>query len=94
MSDLGDKMIEGLRQTLQDLKEGKPLKVTTVGKVQLGTMLRDLGVVVSASESRRMVAQGAVKLNGVLHEDMRAEVFIRDGDVLEVGRKKYVLDLK
>jgi tyrosyl-tRNA synthetase len=93
MSDFGEKLIKGMEQFAQDLKDGKPLKVTTVGKIKLAKLLQELGLTVSMSEGRRIVAQGAVKLNDVLKTDMSEDVFVRDGDKLEVGRKKFVLDL-
>lgn len=44
----------------------------------------------SNSEARRLVAQGAVRLNDEPIADPDAEVEVRDGDVLQVGKRKFV----
>lgn len=92
MSDVGKEMIEGLEQLVQDLKDGKPLKMTSVRKVRLSKLLQEQGWVISMSESRRIIAMGAVTINGVNKGDMGEEVFIRTGDVLTVGRRRFVVD--
>lgn len=56
--------------------------------MRLIELLKREGLTISSSESRRLVAMGAVRLNGQLHTDMQAEVEVKPGDVLECGRKR------
>lgn len=58
--------------------------------VMLAPLLRDSGLVASGGEARRMLSQGAVKLNGVR---VASEALPRDelaGAVLQVGKRKFI----
>lgn len=57
-------------------------------KVRLIELLKQHQMTVGSSEARRVAAQGAVRLNGILQTDMSVEVEVVAGDVLEVGRRK------
>lgn len=52
------------------------------------TPLVEAGLVKSGSEFRRLVTQGGVRKNGAVVSDM--EETIMDGDVLKIGKKKFV----
>lgn len=90
-SNLGMRMEKGLMDAIRSLKNGEPLKTTVLEKITIIKLLQRHGLTVSFSEGRRVVAQGAVKLNGELITDMQTEVIVRTGDVLEVGKRKVVL---
>lgn len=48
---------------------------------------------ISLSDSRRIVTQGAVKVNGELCDDFNREVAV--GDLIEVGKtKKFVVEVE
>jgi tyrosyl-tRNA synthetase len=89
---LGEQMIAGLEEAIAWAKGEKELKEVVVEKIKLSNLLLREGLAVSMSEGKRVVAQGAVKLNGVIYTNMREEVIIRTGDVLEVGKRKVVLN--
>ncbi|MEF3303945.1 tyrosine--tRNA ligase [Paenibacillus sp. GYB003] len=59
------------------------------GPVRLVQLLVRLGLQQSGSEARRSVAQGAVKLNENKVTDPNAEIAIADGDVIQVGKRKF-----
>lgn len=58
----------------------------------LPALLRDGGLVASGSEARRMVAQGAVRLDGEVLADPVAELASDelDGRVLQVGKRRFI----
>jgi len=52
--------------------------------------LVELGLAASNSEARRSVEQGAVKRNGEKITDATLEVALADGDVIQVGKRRFV----
>jgi ribosomal protein S4 len=52
-------------------------------------ILQEHNLVISLSESRRLVCVGLVKVNGELCEDLNREV--NTGDLIEVGTKKRLI---
>lgn len=59
------------------------------GKIGLIKLLSLLGFASSNSEARRSIQQGAVKVNEEKHTDPNAEIAIADGDVIQVGKRKF-----
>jgi ribosomal protein S4 len=54
-------------------------------------LLADRKLIISLAEGRRIVCQGAVKVNSVLCEDLSREVEV--GDEIKVGKKdKFVVE--
>jgi len=47
------------------------------------------GVVKSKSEAWRLVAQGGFSVNGVAHKDPKAEIVLKKGDVLKIGKRHF-----
>ena len=43
----------------------------------------------SKSEARRLIRQGAVSIDGVKITDIRAEVDVRDGMILRIGKRRF-----
>lgn len=58
--------------------------------VHLPSLLRDLGLAASGSEARRLIAQGAVKVNGqrVLADEVARTELV--GAVVQVGKRRFV----
>ena len=52
--------------------------------------LLGLGMVASKGEARRLVAQRGVKLNGAIVEEAEAPYQPRDGDIWQVGKRRFV----
>ncbi len=61
----------------------------TDGKIHVAKLLTVLGLQSSTSEARRSVQQGAVKLNEEKLTDPSGEVAPKDGDIVQVGKRKF-----
>jgi len=59
------------------------------GKVWIVKLLVDLGLVASNGEGRRMVQQGAVKINGEKLENADAEITLENELIIQVGKRKF-----
>lgn len=59
------------------------------GKIRLVKLLVILGLQSSNGEARRSVQQGAVKVNEEKETDINAELTPQDGDVVQVGKRKF-----
>jgi len=60
------------------------------GRMRLDRLLLALGLVSSGAEARRSAMQGAVRINEVKMTDPFACIELQDGDVVQVGRRKFV----
>ena len=58
--------------------------------VWLPGLLKDAGLVSSTSEGKRMIAQGAVKLDGERVEEERVARPDLSGRVVQVGKRRFV----
>jgi tyrosyl-tRNA synthetase len=59
------------------------------GQIQIIKLLVTLGLQSSNGEARRSITQGAVKVNQEKVEDIHAELKIVDGDIVQVGKRKF-----
>ncbi|WP_019894732.1 tyrosine--tRNA ligase [Hydrogenovibrio halophilus] len=64
-------------------------EITIDSSMPLANLLRETGLVASTSEGHRMVKQNAVKCNGEKLTDSRALIETADGDVYQVGKRKF-----
>jgi tyrosyl-tRNA synthetase len=53
--------------------------------------LQENKLLVSRSEGRRLIAMGRVKYNGEIVKDIGAELEISPGDIIEVGKRRFVV---
>ncbi|MEI7027841.1 tyrosine--tRNA ligase [Paenibacillus sp. y28] len=60
------------------------------GSIRLVKLLVTLNLQASNGEARRSITQGAVKLNEEKLTDPMSEIVPQDGDVLQVGKRKFV----
>ncbi len=60
------------------------------GEVWIAKLLLELGLVASSGEGRRMVQQGAVKIDEQKVEDANLELEPKSGMIIQVGKRKYV----
>ncbi|WP_183604474.1 tyrosine--tRNA ligase [Paenibacillus phyllosphaerae] len=67
-----------------------PAEELTEGRIRIARLLTVLGLSPSSSEAKRSVQQGAVKLNEAKLVDPNMEISPSDGDVLQVGKRKFV----
>lgn len=59
------------------------------GKIRVISLLVKIGLQSSNGEARRSIQQGAVKLNGEKITDIQCELELQDGDVIQVGKRKF-----
>ncbi len=60
-----------------------------MGQIKLVKLLVVLGLQSSNSEARRSITQGAVKINEAKLDDPQAEIAVSDGDIVQVGKRKF-----
>jgi tyrosyl-tRNA synthetase len=60
------------------------------GSVRLARFLADMKLAASVQEARRLIAQGAVDIDGVRYRDPHAEVRLTPGAVIRVGRRRFL----
>lgn len=58
--------------------------------IWVGKLLVETGLCPSTSEAKRMVKQGAVKVDGKRIEDEDANLALEDGQVIQVGKRRFV----
>ena len=61
----------------------------TDGSMGVLTLMVKAGLTSSNGEARRLVQQGAVKLNDEVVEDPKKQVVVADGDVLRCGKRRF-----
>jgi tyrosyl-tRNA synthetase len=59
------------------------------GKLGIGYLLRDAGLVSSTSEAFRMIRQGAVRIDGSKMDDRGLEIAAGTSQVYQVGKRKF-----
>ena len=59
------------------------------GTVAIIGLLREAKLVSSNSEARRMIQQGAVRVNGEKVEEIDARVPVENGTIVQVGKRKF-----
>jgi tyrosyl-tRNA synthetase len=57
--------------------------------IQAAKLLVVAGLAASTSEARRLIEQGGFTIDGERVSDPRAELTLRDGQVLKAGKRKY-----
>jgi len=74
------------REAPEDINE---VVISDLG-FQIADLLVEVDLVSSKSEARRMVEQGGVKIDGKKVSDWKKEIKIKDGMVVQVGKRKFV----
>ncbi|WJH33186.1 tyrosine--tRNA ligase [Paenibacillus sp. CC-CFT747] len=59
------------------------------GKIRLVKLLVTAGLQASNGEAKRSIQQGAVKINEEKNDDPQAEIALADGDIIQVGKRKF-----
>ena len=62
---------------------------TTIRNHRLDALLLELRLVSSRSEGQRLIDGGAVKIDGAVIGDWRAEVALHDGMIIQVGKRGF-----
>ncbi|MCX7622087.1 MAG: RNA-binding S4 domain-containing protein, partial [Acidimicrobiales bacterium] len=58
--------------------------------VSMVRLLKAAGLASSNSEAKRLIEQGGVKLNGNTVTDVNFEFQPKSGDILKVGKRKFI----
>lgn len=58
------------------------------GSYDPAKLLAAVGLATSKSEARRLIRQGAVKVGGIVHTDPGRAVSVKEGTLIQVGRRK------
>ncbi|OFW74944.1 MAG: tyrosine--tRNA ligase, partial [Alicyclobacillus sp. RIFOXYA1_FULL_53_8] len=87
--------LEAERQWQQVFQQGAmptdmPEVVIAPGTHWIVKALVDLGLASSNGEARRAVEQGGVKIDGVKVDDAKLEVELKNGTIVQVGKRKFV----
>ncbi|WP_206099719.1 tyrosine--tRNA ligase [Longirhabdus pacifica] len=59
------------------------------GEIRIVDLLMELKLQASNSEAKRSVKQGAVRMNGEKMVDMQQVLTLNDGDIVQVGKRKF-----
>lgn len=59
------------------------------GRIWIAKLLTMMGLAPSTSEARRLLTQGSVKINEEKFDQANADIEIREGDIIQVGKRKY-----
>ena len=74
-----------------EIKEVSPdAEVLTDGKAWPPKLLTSVGLASTNSEARRMIEQGAFKINGNKMMETTKEIKFTNGDVLQLGKRRFV----
>ncbi len=74
------------KQRPTDIPEYKILTKSAI----LANLLVDIKFAKSKSEARRLIKQGGVKLNDEVIKDEKAEVNLKGGEILQVGKRRFI----
>lgn len=75
---------------LGDLPQDIPEVTIKETQIWLPRLMVQAGLAPSTSEARRLIRQGAVKMDGQRLDDPDAELVVKDGTVLKAGKRKFV----
>lgn len=79
------------RELPEDIKTWTPQQNDTEnGKINIVRLLAGAGLAVSASEARRLVSQGAVRVDDTRIEDTNVMIDIIEGTIIRVGRRRFL----
>jgi len=70
-----------------------PLKKIAVGRYSLPSLMKDVGLGASTTETRRLIAGGGVRINGNVVQDVKHQVEIEanaEALLLQVGKRRFV----
>ena len=62
---------------------------SNAGKLGIGHLLKEAGLVTSTSDAFRMIKQGAVRIDGERVEDRNTEISAGSTHIYQVGKRKF-----
>jgi len=79
--------LKELPETIPEFKIDSDL---AKNKIRIATLLQLTGLVDSSSEAKRLIVQGAVKVNREKISDPVAEIVVESGLILQAGKRKFI----
>ena len=73
----------------KEMPEDLPEIEMPYGKINLVELLLKIGAARSNSEARRLIGQSAIKIDGQKSTDLRAEIEIKSGLIIQAGKLRY-----
>jgi len=92
----GDKEAIGaekeFKRVFKDKKRPASIKKVSIPKKEIGILdlLLEAKFSSSKSEAKRLVLQGGVKINNKIKKDWKESVQIKKGDIVQVGKKRFI----
>ncbi len=77
------------RELPEDAEELDITELVVDGAVDISKAIASKGIISSNSEIKRLIQQGAIKINNEKIEDFRKPVKVNNGDILRVGKKQF-----
>lgn len=74
----------------KELPEEMPIYTAKEEQIKMIKLLTDNGLCSSNSEAKRLINQNAVSVDGIKWTDPDGELTIRDGQVIKVGKRKFL----
>ncbi len=59
------------------------------GEIDACSFIKDIDLASSRSEARRLIEQGAVKINGEIKKNIQEKILIKKGLVIQVGKRNF-----
>jgi tyrosyl-tRNA synthetase len=82
--------VYGKKENPEDMKS---VKIGDL-KLKLVDLISKTGLVESNSEIRRLVEQGAVKIDNIQKSDFNESIKISDGMVVQIGKRRFIKIIK
>ena len=83
-----EKEFERVFSSHEDPSEMREVKVSNKA-INIADLLIKTGLAASRGEARRLLAQGGVKIDGGAAKDAKEEIAVKEGMVVQVGRRKF-----
>jgi tyrosyl-tRNA synthetase len=77
------------RETPEDIEELDAGEYSENGLLDIVKLLSEKKLAKSKSDAKRLIQQGAVKLNGSKVTNFKAPVPVKSGDILKIGKRKF-----
>ena len=74
----------------KDVPDNIPEFTVATGDVFITKLMLESGLCQSGGEAKRLIAQGGVSINGTRVNSYSNPLEVKDGDILKVGKRKFI----
>lgn len=74
----------------KDVPDNIPEFTVATGDVFITKLMLEIGLCQSGGEAKRLIAQGGVSINGTRVNSYSNPLEVKDGDILKVGKRKFI----